>query len=411
MKKENFKPLVSSVIGVCFTLSLLGGCGSSSSSYSPQLMTNNGYMQMSAVKPPTSDVEKSVAKTVSQDGKQTLFIQPQAGAAPIINAVKAAKTNIDIQIYMLTMKELIPELIEASKRNVQVRLIMEKAPFNPVDPTNGLPTNLITYKKLKDPATNKLYKNIYIKWSNKCEFGTECSPIAFGFTHQKSMLIDSKVAYIMSMNLSGTAVANNREYLVADTSPAIVSEVKKVFESDWNGQAYVAPQTNLVVSPVNSRKHLETLITNAKKTLLMGFEVWGDDSILNLLAQKQKAGVEIKILMGHYKKVSCNLEFAQKLKAVGITNIKFLGVPFLHGKVLISDNSAYIGSINTTTNSMEKNREMGIVMTDTKLVNALKLSFNQDFSANSDPMPADSPAARALATFVDPVDMDTTTEE
>lgn len=325
---------------------------------------------------PVTNPATGQIKTTSQDKLQTLYIQPEAGAYPIIKAIENAKSTIDIQVYMLTMNDIIQEIVKAAQRKVTVRIILEKEPYNPGNPANPIPINLVTYKKFKEAGV--INNGVWIRWSNK-NF--------FVYTHQKTMIIDGNVGYIMSMNLSGTAVTQNREYVIVEQHQNIVAEMKKVFEADWAQQTYQVPsQTPLVISPVNSRTQLENLIASAKKTLSIAVEVMGDPGSESLVEQKFKAGVEINLILGHYKKVAYNLEVAQRLQAIGMKNIKFLGKPFLHGKLVIADNTAYIGSINLTTNSMDKNREMGIILTDKNIVNALKQSFKQDITL-SDPMP------------------------
>ena len=89
-------------------------------------------------------------KTTSQDGFQTLYIQPEAGAYPILKAIEDAKKTIDIQVYMLTMNDIIQALVKAAQRKVTVRIILEKEPFNPGNPSNPIPINLVTYKKFKE---------------------------------------------------------------------------------------------------------------------------------------------------------------------------------------------------------------------------------------------------------------------
>ena len=366
--------LISTIVSFVLATGLLSSCGATTTySSMPQIFAGNASMTMSAV----NIDPKGISKVTSQDGLQTLYIQPEAGAAPIINAVKKAKTSIDIQVYMITMNDLIQELINAAKRGVKVRLILEKAPFNPANPGSPLTTNIDKVKIFEEAGV--LDKGIWVKWSNKA---------FFTYTHQKSIIIDGTTGYVLSLNLSQSAVTSNREYMVADSTPATVNEMKKIFESDWVDKQYqVVGPTNLVVSPVNSRNQLEGLINGATQTLYIGFEVIGDKNIVSLISQKTKKSLDLKVMFGHYKKVASNLKAANILKAAGITNLKFLGNPFLHGKIIISDNSAYIGSINLTNNSMEKNRELGIIVKDVKIVNALKQSFVKDYEKNADPMP------------------------
>ena len=372
------KHITKRLIGLFFSVSLLSGCMSAGSYNSGTYTASNNTYSAASI---TTNTETSPNLISSKDGLQTLFIEPETGALPIIQAIQNAKKTIDVQLYMLTMGDIIQELINATKRNVKVRLILEKESFNPQDPSTPLQINLTAYQKFE--AAGVLNNGLTITWSNKK---------SFVYTHQKSMIVDGKTGYIMTMNLSWTAVSKNREYIIIESHPDIIAEMQRIFDADLVSKPYQAKSSTLVISPDNSRKQLEGLISSAKKNLFVGFEVVGDSNIITLLGKKAKAGVNVNVMLGHYQQVSGNLKNAQKMLEAGVKNIKFLGTPFIHGKVIVADDTAYIGSINLTNNSMEKNRELGIILKDKNIVDALKKSFDTDFTKNAEPMPAATPS-------------------
>jgi cardiolipin synthase A/B len=301
----------------------------------------------------------------SEDGLMTLYVEPEAGVTPIVNALNSAKKSIDIQIYMLTNYDVLDALKAATKRGVTVRLLMEKEPFNPSNPASPLTTNIDTANKLTDSG-------ILIKWSNKAKFN---------FTHQKSILIDNEVGIIMSLNLTRSAVVQNREYFVFTKNPTHVKEMENIFNADWNDKNYVPGNINdLVLSPVNSRAQFAKLIQSATKDIKIEFEVMSDDQLFSLLGAKAKQGVNINIIVEPSGKAS-----AQKLKALGVNNVNFIDVLTLHAKLIVIDGvRAYFGSINMTNGSMEKNRELGIIVNDKNLLQKLTGTFGDDWK-NSKP--------------------------
>src|SRR5689334_732096 len=55
--------------------------------------------------------------------RMKLFVQPDAGLAPVITAIKQAKKTIDILIFRLDRREIARALQEAVTRGVQVRAL------------------------------------------------------------------------------------------------------------------------------------------------------------------------------------------------------------------------------------------------------------------------------------------------
>jgi len=51
----------------------------------------------------------------------------------------------------------------------------------------------------------------------------------------------------------------------------------------------------------------------------------------------------------------------------------------MHAKAMIIDgDTAYVGSINFTKNSIERNREIGLIFTDSVAINFLEKNFLSD---------------------------------
>ena len=60
-------------------------------------------------------------------------------------------------------------------------------------------------------------------------------------------------------------------------------------------------------------------------------------------------------------------------------SIKLLSSPRIHSKALLIDRRfLVISSINLSSNSMDNNREIGIIVTDTKLINKFIQQFEDD---------------------------------
>ena len=59
------------------------------------------------------------------------------------------------------------------------------------------------------------------------------TPGAFRLSHEKSLVVDDRVAFIMTHNLTRSSFAKNREFEAISEDKAVVEEVTKVFDADW----------------------------------------------------------------------------------------------------------------------------------------------------------------------------------
>ena len=90
----------------------------------------------------------------------------------------------------------------------------------------------------------------------------------YNFVHTKLLLIDS--TYIISTgNLSYASFTNNREFYVIGENASDLQVLQNIFLADFEGRAITESTNNLVISPINSRKKIETLLTSAKKNIYL----------------------------------------------------------------------------------------------------------------------------------------------
>jgi len=309
-------------------------------------------------------------------GPIQLWVLPNDGTQGLLNAINNAKKSIWLEMYILTYtgasQQVADALIAKSRAGVDVRIILENQPFIPTKPGQN-PINLNS--KAFQVLTNA---GVRVKRS---------SP-QFAYTHEKSLVIDGQTAYIMTMNLSNTAMTANREYIAVDQDPTDVQEVAQVFDSDWSETPYTPHDPNLVVSPTDSRSHLLALIDQAQKTLTLESEFLDDPEIVGHLATAQtQRQVAVQVMLSYQKPDpqlgDTNAKEKAQLAAAGITNVRFIKSITLHAKAILVDGArAYIGSENMTTNSLDKNREMGVLLDDPTNVGRLVQVAAKDWQAD-----------------------------
>ena len=295
-----------------------------------------------------------------------VFVEPDAGEHPITDAIASAKKSVWLEIYLLTDRNVIRALEEAANRGVDVRVMLEP------HPVGGGGSPLRTMDQLKAAGAK-----------------VEDSDPSFALTHEKGMIIDGTAAYIMTSNFSRAALGgssgssgySNREYDIVDTNAQDVQAVSAIFQADWDRTTAQFNDSNLVVSPVNSRNAFNALIGSAHSTLLVEAEEMNDSAIEQAVANAAQHGVKVQVILPSPSGSSGDSN------SQGITTIKQGGVQvredsrlYMHAKIIVVDGQkAFVGSENISTQSLDQNRELGIIVSDAGVLHKLDQTFQQDW--------------------------------
>jgi cardiolipin synthase A/B len=303
-------------------------------------------------------------------GSLELLAMPDAGSAPVLQAIDGARDSIRLKIYLITENAVVEALARAVQRGVDVRVIIEEAPFG------GGETNALAKQELEAAGV-----------------AVRARPPAFVYGHEKSLVVDGRRAYIMTHNLTRSSFNRNREYMVIVEDKAVVAEVVRVFDNDWERVEPDLSQSLLVWSPVNSRPHMETLVQSAQASLDVQHTSLLDERLIGLLAEAARSGVRVRITTPAVLDPSeWEWEPITRMHEAGVA-IRFLDTPYVHAKAIIVDGqTAMVGSQNLTNNSLQNNRELGIIFDDPAAVNRLARVFLQDWN-NAEPWGGPQPTA------------------
>ena len=333
----------------------------------------------------------------------TLIVEPDDGRTLVLNALNAAKKNIDLTIYEISDPQIMSALEAAQGRKVAVRVLYDWYSF-PVD----------TQQREIMPAIQQLKAA-----------GIECkpAPAKFEVTHEKAFVIDDSTGIVMSFNLTSEYFSDTRDFGIITTVAAEVAEIQAVFSADWNGTSVVPKVASMVWSPVNSRTKLTALITQAKKTLDIYCEEVDDPGTLGAMVAAAKRGVEVRFIaavLSGQGKANNNARGITYLRN-GQVNAVCKSFPFtvfgvqqqmyIHAKMVLADYrtpnaQAYIGSENFACVSLDDNRECGIIVTEAAILDRLQATYDADWAQPSVPVTPDNtplapclgnPAARTTA--------------
>ena len=287
----------------------------------------------------------------------SLIVEPAAGSTPILSAIRNAKSSIALELYLLTDSSFTGALVAARKAGRDVRVLLEQGP-------TGVSNNT-SYAALQAGG-------VPVKWASN----------AYPFTHAKALIVDGATLYNMTCNLSVSAFTDNREYVLVDTDPSDVAEASAVFEADW-AMAATPPVSGLVISPTTARPKLEKLLAGAAGRLDIEWEALSDTQIAFRIQERIKAGVATRIIVPSNVLGAASQAVLNALKAVG-AQIKLLDKPYIHAKMILVDGErGFVGSENATANSLDKNREVGVLWQNAEVARTLAATFQSDWTAGT----------------------------
>ena len=294
-----------------------------------------------------------------------VFVEPDDGYPPVLDELNHARCAIDLTIYMLTDDQVVAALEAAVGRGVRVRVMLEQHPFGAFGDQQEM------FDRLRDAG-------IAVAWGLTTH----------RFTHAKFAVLDRRVALIMNQNLTRSAFDGNRELGVVTTEPEAVAQASAIFAHDWAGTSSASITGPLVVSPENSRARIVALINDARTSIDFYAEVITDEGILAALRGASQRGVRIRLIVN----ASFDDEEEEALVALARAGVevRLMDDLYIHAKTMLVDGAAaLIGSQNYTPTSLDRNRELGMIVREPALVSRGESVFERDWvrAVPSGPVP------------------------
>jgi len=273
-----------------------------------------------------------------------LIIQPDDGILPLLKAIRRARKTIDIVIFRFDRVELEKALEAAITRGVVVRALIAH-------------TNRGGEKRLRKLEVALL------------EAGVTVARTADDLPryHGKMMIVD-RTLHVFGFNYTKLDIDKSRSFGVITRDHKLLKEACALFEADRTRQPYIPDNEALVVSPETSRPILTRFIKKARRQLLIYDAKVSDRLILRLLAERAKAGVEIRVI-GKLGKGAAGV-VARKLPDLR-----------LHVRAIVRDGSAvFVGSQSLRKLELDGRREVGVIVKDAATVKKLQAVFEADWA-------------------------------
>ncbi|MFF4158563.1 phospholipase D-like domain-containing protein [Streptomyces sp. NPDC001678] len=296
-------------------------------------------------------------------GTYSLLVFPDRSHDAVRDLIRSAAKSVDVTMYELDDTEIVNALVDRERAGVAVRVILDA----------------------KHPSVNEAaYQAL-----GAAGVGVVYSSPDFVYTHQKTITVDRAKSLILTGNLDAKYYATGRDYGVVDTDAADVAAIEQTFDADYAHTA-VTPSDgdNLLWSPTDSQDRLLALINGARHSLDLEQLEFGDSALVNAVTAARNRGVTVRVVGMNPERYG---SYFDQVKEAGGTIVTFSSTEglFIHAKAIVADYGTpsakvFAGSQNFSNNSLNNNRELGLIVNDTGVLNGIESTFATDF-ANGTP--------------------------
>jgi cardiolipin synthase len=302
----------------------------------------------------------AVAAAPAAGGADTLLTEPSQGFGPVYSLIGSARTSVDLTMYELSDPAAEADLAAAAHRGAVVRVILDKREEH---------SNTAAFDYLSTHG-------VKVTWSSS----------AYTYTHQKTLVVNNATAIILTANLTSRYYSETRDFGVIDRDPHDVAAIVAVFNADF-AHAAVTPGAgdDLVWSPTTAQARLLAVINGAHHSLRVYTEEMADTAVQDALMAAAKRGVSVQVV-GENTDHQYDAAYAALARAgVQVRNYTSPSGFYIHAKVILADYGLpgarmYVGSVNFSNTSLNRNRELGLIISAPAILASMSHTFTGDFA-------------------------------
>lgn len=302
------------------------------------------------------------------------FTRPDAQSVPALAggiesglaaALDSATRSVEVAVYHLDLERIRDSLVRAQRRGVIVRVVTESD--NILEPT------LAALEVAGIPVLGDRRE---------------------GLMHHKFLVIDSRIVWTGSMNLTANDAGRNDNNLIRLESTELAEDYQTEFEEMWAdrfGSDSLAdtPHPRLTVGemPVEAyfspddgvSARIVGLIQSAEQTIrFLAFSFTSDEIALAMIERAQ-AGVEVLGVMDSGQSQGMGTEL-ERLRQAGIVVRRDGNPSLMHHKVILIDGHAVLtGSYNFSRSAEETNDENVIILFDAQVAGLFEQEWERVF--------------------------------
>ncbi len=313
---------------------------------------------------------------------------PGAGFGGFYTQIGHARRTIDMEMYELEDNTAERDLVAAAARGVTVRVLLD-SDFSGAEANRSAAQYLAAH-------------GVEVRWA----------PAGYIF-HIKTTTFDAKTSDISTANLVSRYYRTTRDAEIIDSDPAQVRAIEQTFSNDWTAgpsgspKAQTVQASGLIWSPNTGAGTGEAALVNqirsARKTIDFESEELSDPAIYQALAADGRRGVRCRIVMT--RSSDWDSAFSVIMKAGCLVHVfpDISTALYIHEKLILDDQatareSLLVGSQNASVRSLTRNRELGILLTQShgggSVIATASATFDSDFRQAS---PWSSPKPPAVS--------------
>ncbi|ACB39205.1 phospholipase D-like domain-containing protein [Pyrobaculum neutrophilum] len=266
---------------------------------------------------------------------QSVLVSP-INTTKIVDYVKAAKKSVYVEVYVLTYRELAEALASAAKRGVEVYVVLSARVYGGVPP------------QAKELAKYMEENGVKVAWNND-----------FPNVHTKLYVIDNETVIIGNINPTVSGFQRNKGVMLVIRNATLARQLATIVLNDYRR---VYPKYNyagVLVSPINSEEGLLWILQQKGDLYIAMEQIYMDSGLVQYIVQHPT-----------YYAVVARTD----------ADIRVAVDEDLVAKIIVVGDHVYVGSINIGHYSIQRNREVGLLIENPQLAQRLKALVLQWYS-------------------------------
>ncbi len=289
----------------------------------------------------------------------SISVAPDRTAEIVERIIASAAKSIDISMHKIDDERIISALKTATRRGVKARIILDSHAVEPGD----------AKKKLESFIERS---GAFLSWGNP----------SFKEILQDTVVVDAKAAYLFTFDLTSDALDGARGFIIRILDPRDVSEISKVFDSDWSGRRFTTMNHDLAWLPNGFSAKLYDIVRNSVQSLRIYAHSIEDDNLVRSISAASKRGVIVKVLVAEDGAKRSGPNSTELMKAGA--SVRIMKEPHLMANAVISDAGranakAFVGRIDFRARPADEVRGLAVILDDGGKVSALAKTFHSDY--------------------------------
>ncbi|MGC9130377.1 MAG: phospholipase D-like domain-containing protein [Pyrobaculum sp.] len=272
----------------------------------------------------------------------------------IVDYVKGAKQTVYVEVYVLTYKPLADALVEAAKRGVDVYVVLSSRVYG------GVP------QAARELASYMESNGVKVRWNGD-----------FPNVHTKLYVIDNKTVIIGNINPTASGFGKNKGVMLVIHNATLARQLATIILNDYRGVYPRYRYPGVLVSPVNSQDGLEWILSQPGELYIAMEQIYTDSGLVPLILQHPTYYAVVA-------RTDADINTAVDEDVVA--------------KIIVVGDYVYVGSINIGYYSIQRNREVGLLIHNPQLAQRLKALVLQWYREAGGKPPATTQTATTPAT-------------